>query len=238
MKTKIVVFDKDGTLLNFDSFWVAITEWAIGDMLARIDAPGVTREEFLAALGVHDGTADIDGALCGGAYSTMGDVLYGVLAERGCSIEREKLFDVAISSFAEGMKRGSVIPDCKDLRGVLQRIKDAGIKIMLVTNDNPSGAHTCLEALGIADMMDRIYADDGVHSSKPDPYYINEICREYGVDASAVVMVGDTGVDMQFARNAGARAIGVAKTARNKEILMQYTDTVVHDVSFVFDELE
>ena len=238
MKTKIVVFDKDGTLLDFDSFWVAITDRAIEDMLVRIDCPNLTKKEFLETLGVHDGTVDIDGELCGGSYSSMGDVLYRVLVEHGSNIGREDLFEIAISCFSDAMKVGTVVPDCEDIRGVLGGLTDAGIKIILVTNDNLTGAKLCLEQLGIYDMFDGIYADDGEHPSKPDPYYADEICKKYGVDHDSVVMVGDTDVDMRFAKNAGIRGIGIAKNERNKAILMQYTDTVIHDISMLSNELK
>ena len=46
-------------------------------------------------------------------------------------------------------------------------------------------------------------------------------------------MVGDTLTDMRFAKNAGIRAIGVAKNEKNRKILSTMTDTVVHDVSLV-----
>lgn len=238
METKIVIFDKDGTLLDFDSFWVAITERAIEDMLVQINCPNLTGEEFLSALGVHDGTVDIDGELCGGSYSTMGEVLYRVLKEHGSSIEREELFDIAVRCFSEAMEVGAVVPDCADIRGVLQDLVDAGIKIILVTNDNLSGASLCLQKLGIYDVFDDIYVDDGEHPPKPDPYYADEICKKYGVDRGSVVMVGDTDVDMRFAKNAGIRAVGIAKNERNKSILMQYTDTVIHDISMLRNELK
>jgi len=32
MKTKAIIFDKDGTLLDFDGFWVTVSENAIGEI--------------------------------------------------------------------------------------------------------------------------------------------------------------------------------------------------------------
>ena len=161
MKTKIIVFDKDGTLLDFDSFWVAITERAIAEMLSRVDCPNITAEEFLASLGVHDGTVDIDGELCGGSYSSMGDVLYRVLVEHGSNIGREDLFEIAISCFSDAMKVGTVVPDCEDLKGVLLRLRGEGIKVILVTNDNHIGTKECLDKLDIYECFDEICTDEG-----------------------------------------------------------------------------
>ena len=50
-------------------------------------------------------------------------------------------------------------------------------------------------------------ADD--HPSKPDPSMILKAMAETGAEPLHTVMVGDTGYDMEMARNAGVGAIGV-----------------------------
>lgn len=46
--------------------------------------------------------------------------------------------------------------------------------------------------------------------SKPDPAMVTESCDETGIDPSRTVVIGDSIFDMQMAKAAGARAIGVA----------------------------
>ncbi|GKX34345.1 MAG: hydrolase [Rhizobiaceae bacterium MnEN-MB40S] len=45
--------------------------------------------------------------------------------------------------------------------------------------------------------------------SKPHPAMVLECCRDVGVDAADTIVVGDAIYDMQMARSAAARAIGV-----------------------------
>lgn len=46
--------------------------------------------------------------------------------------------------------------------------------------------------------------------SKPDPAMVSESCAEAGIDPVRTVVIGDSIYDMQMAKSAGARAIGVA----------------------------
>ena len=41
MNTKAVIFDKDGTLLDFDSFWVEISYNAIREILEKIEIKNI-----------------------------------------------------------------------------------------------------------------------------------------------------------------------------------------------------
>ena len=46
--------------------------------------------------------------------------------------------------------------------------------------------------------------------SKPHPAMVSECCRETGMDAKDTLVIGDAVYDMQMAKAAGARAIGVS----------------------------
>lgn len=57
------------------------------------------------------------------------------------------------------------------------------------------------------------------HPSKPHPSMLQEAMRETGSEPSETLMVGDTSFDMEMARAAGARAIGVAWGYHPPELL-------------------
>jgi phosphoglycolate phosphatase len=56
----------------------------------------------------------------------------------------------------------------------------------------------------------RVYGGDSFAEKKPDPVGINTLLAENASRAQDAWMVGDSGVDVQTARNAQVRACGVA----------------------------
>ena len=72
MNTEGIIFDKDGTLLDFDAFWVKESVVAIREFLNDIGTELVDISEILTALGVRDGRTDTNGVLCKGTYEQWG----------------------------------------------------------------------------------------------------------------------------------------------------------------------
>lgn len=66
-----------------------------------------------------------------------------------------------------------------------------------------------LEGLGLARYFRSIYGGNSFETKKPDPLGARTILREFGVYPEQALMVGDSEVDVQTARNAGMLALAV-----------------------------
>jgi phosphoglycolate phosphatase len=67
---------------------------------------------------------------------------------------------------------------------------------------------------------------------KPNPQMLFELMREFGVDASRTLMVGDTTHDLQMALNAGVDSVGVSYGAHEADFLETCKPLViVHSVA-------
>jgi phosphoglycolate phosphatase len=71
---------------------------------------------------------------------------------------------------------------------------------------NPSIA--ICEALGLSPYFFRILGGNSFATKKPDPEGLRSLMKEVGAAPHETVMIGDTHVDVQTARNAGAWSIG------------------------------
>jgi phosphoglycolate phosphatase len=81
---------------------------------------------------------------------------------------------------------------------------------MAVLSNKPVGAsRSILQGLGLADHFRIIYGGNSFERKKPDPMGIEIILREFGAAPSQVMVVGDSEIDVQTARNAGAWICGV-----------------------------
>lgn len=235
MKIKGIIFDKDGTLLDFDAFWISVAVAAVSDILKAVNADESLANECLATIGTDGKSASLDGILCKGTYAQMANAFYDVLRKANCVIEPDTLYNVVIKAFHDNVAHGKVIPACNDITDVFKRLGKMGIKTAVVTTDDRYVTEKCLDLLGIKDFFCRIYTDDGIHPSKPNPYYINQFCREERIERSELIMVGDTLTDMSFAENGGIRAIGVAKTEEGRILLESKAYAVVDDISNIFN---
>ena len=231
----VIIFDKDGTLIDFDAFWVTVSYKAFSDILKEYGREDVPIDEILEAIGVHNGTTDIDGVLCKGTYEQTAQKMCGVLKKYGCDVP----FDIAVQSvlaaYGKNTGVGEIKPTSPKLADVLRSLKARGKRLAVVTTDNEPITRRCLSALGIEELFDKIYTDDGICPPKPDPYCAVDICNTCGIPRERVLMVGDTMTDIEFATNAVIAVVGIAKNQANRERLESRADAVISDMAELLD---
>ncbi len=109
-----------------------------------------------------------------------------------------------------------------DARAVTTELRRRGYGQALITN-TPSGL--AREILGAAKLeLDAVVGGTDVPNAKPAPDMVREACRRLGVAADQALVVGDSRYDLEAARGAGVRFVGLridgdARIARLGELL-------------------
>jgi phosphoglycolate phosphatase len=86
---------------------------------------------------------------------------------------------------------------------------DAPPRAMAVLTNKPvRPARAICEALGLAHYFLNIYGGNSFNTKKPDPEGLFALMQEAGARPEQTVMIGDSQVDVQTARNAGAWCVG------------------------------
>jgi phosphoglycolate phosphatase len=84
-------------------------------------------------------------------------------------------------------------------------------RVMAVLTNKPvRPARGICEGLGLAGYFLHIYGGDSFPTKKPDPEGLRSLMEEAGATPGETVMIGDSKVDVQTARNAGAWSLGCA----------------------------
>jgi phosphoglycolate phosphatase len=91
----------------------------------------------------------------------------------------------------------------------LERLDAANKRMAILTNKPVRMSNAIVEGLGIACHFFRVYGGNSFDFKKPNPIGVETLMRETGIDRGRTVMVGDSGVDINTAINAGVRSCGV-----------------------------
>ena len=233
MAIEAIIFDKDGTLMDFDAFWLNVTIKALTDVLSYTLLPDIPLNDILEPFGVHNGITSIEGVVCKGTYAQMGEIVYNILKSHGYEGTLPDTVKLVEDMYVKNADVGEILPTCENLLQTLQTLKERGLKLAVVTTDNREMTVKCLDTLGVTQYFDAIYTDDGTFPTKPSPASGDAFCKRFGLKKESVLMVGDTMTDVEFSQNAGFSMIGVAKTEENKQLLLQHIKTVVPDVSYL-----
>jgi len=91
----------------------------------------------------------------------------------------------------------------------LAKLASQKMTMAVLTNKPVKISVRILEALGVAKYFQAIYGGNSFETKKPDPLGANTILGEFRVNAGDSMMVGDSEVDVQTARNANMIAAAV-----------------------------
>lgn len=89
---------------------------------------------------------------------------------------------------------------------VLAAFQRAGIALACVTNKDAGFSATILEATGLAPYFGLLIGGDTLPRLKPDASVLRHALSHFGASAKRTAHVGDSGTDVQAARNAGVAA--------------------------------
>jgi len=78
-----------------------------------------------------------------------------------------------------------------------------GMPMAVLTNKPVRFSRQILEGLGLAPYFRHIYGGNSFETKKPDPAGMGVLLRDFGAAPKQVMLVGDSDVDVQTARNAG-----------------------------------
>jgi phosphoglycolate phosphatase len=96
------------------------------------------------------------------------------------------------------------------VREAVQELADRGHILTVLTNKPVRISRDILASLGVGPLFRRVYGGDSFPAKKPDPIGVTTLLSEAQAAPADSVLIGDSGVDVQTARNAGVRSCGVA----------------------------
>ena len=194
-----IVFDKDGTLIDFEKTWVPALLGS-AEALARTVGRAEMSGAMLDAVGRNGKT----GQIIPGTQLASGTT--DVVAARWCAMVPELPAVAEVTDWLDDYWTRSALANLQpvtELRPLLEGMCAQGRTIGLVTNDTENAARLTLEQLRITDLFQHVYGYDSGHGAKPEPGMILEFCQASGIDPSAVAMVGDSPADLIAGRAAG-----------------------------------
>ena len=103
----------------------------------------------------------------------------------------------------------------------LSALKVRGVRMAVCTNKHISAAEALIRKYFPADTFDTFEGDRPGVPRKPDPAHVRIVLEKMGIRPEETVYLGDSGVDMQTAVNAGALPVGVLWGFREKDELME-----------------
>lgn len=208
MNIKTVIFDLDGTLLD-----------TLGDLTDAVN-------EATASRGIPPASTEQIRQRVGNGIRT----LMRLSLPEGTP---EDIIDACLGAFRAhyGDHMMCRTRPYAGVTEVLQALKGAGVQVAVLSNKYDPAAKALTEYYfpGLIDLT--LGERQGV-PRKPDPTACHEVLSMLSADAASTVYIGDSDVDMQTAKNAGLRAIGVTWGFRPRASLAAAGADVLADLPY------
>jgi len=181
---RALIFDLDGTLIDSKLDLIL----SVNAMLRELRCQELAEET-------------ISGYIGRGAPQLVAQALGGGASEE----ERQRGLEFFLRYYEEHkMDNTRLYP------GVAEALyKLSHIPMAVLTNKPVRVTMRILEALGLGRKFRAVYGGNSFERKKPDPLGVHTILRDLGADAEHAVIVGDSEIDVQTARNAGTIAVAV-----------------------------
>jgi phosphoglycolate phosphatase len=222
---KALLFDKDGTILDYEKTWLPINR-----ELAMMAASGDAKlaDELLRVAG-HD--PETDKVAPGSPFAVGGiEALVGSLVKHlGPTRTPPRLLERTGELFATGGAKYSVLlPGARD---TLVALKKRGYVLGIATNDTEAGLQGSLGQHDVLSLCQFSCGCDSGYGEKPAPGMVHAFCKAVGIAPKHVAVIGDSTHDLHMATSAGAGLrVAVLSGTGRKADLVPHADLTLESV--------
>ncbi|QDL90342.1 HAD family hydrolase [Paroceanicella profunda] len=218
-RIKGLLFDKDGTLFDFQSSWAPV----FARVVAELAGDDAARAGALCAAGGFDAGR--------GRFTPASPVIAGTSADiAACLLPHLPGWDAErLEELLNRRATGVAMSPVTDLAAFTGRLRRAGLRTGVATNDGETAARSHLGAAAAG--FDYIAGYDSGYGAKPGPGMVEGFLAVTGLAPREVAMVGDSLHDLVAARAAGTLAIAVLTGVAGAADLAPHADLVFDSIA-------
>jgi phosphoglycolate phosphatase len=226
-----ILFDKDGTLLDFEASWNRAYRDLALDLAGDDEARAMT---MMVAGGLDTATGKIKSGTAFAAGNTI-DIARVWFPDREGDALSELVIRMDEAFHQNGLRYSVAIAG---LRETLAALADMGVVMGVATSDSTAGAKAALRSLGVDPYLPHVFGYDSVRYPKPAPDMVHAFVAATGLTPADIAVVGDNRHDLEMARSAGAgAAIGVLSGTGSRDDLASLADAILADIRALPDWL-
>ena len=224
---KGLLFDKDGTLFDFEKTWNSWTSRILCEVSKQSD---VSIDELAEAINFDLKTGKLlpQSVVIAGTHRQVTAALHRKLPNWNFDDLESYLLDIVIET-----PQYEVVP----LKRLFHNLKSEGFLIGVMTNDTEKAAQAHLEAGGILDLLDFLAGSDTGYGCKPSPEPLLAFAEVTNLKPDEIAMVGDSLHDLKAADAAGMMRIAVLTGVATESQLKNYSDIVLPSIADLSDLL-
>lgn len=226
-----ILFDKDGTLIDFQRTWGPAT-YEVIYTLAGGNAMHIAEIAQLSHYDLEQRTFAATSPLVAGSSE---DFAKGWAKVLGVTADEAFLTRIDQLTTRFGADCAVAMPDT---HATLAALRARKIVLGVATNDSEASARAQLASMGLGSHFDFVAGYDSGHGSKPGPGMIDAFVKTLKVPAAKVMMVGDSLHDLAAARAAGVIAAGVTTGFASHDELSPHADLVISSLAELISRLD
>ena len=224
---KGLLFDKDGTLFDFEKTWDSWTSRILCEVSEQSD---VSIDKLAESIDFDLKTGKLlpQSIVIAGTHRQVTAALHSKLPNWNFDDLESYLLDIVIET-----PQYEVVP----LQRLFMSLKSKGFLIGVMTNDAEKAAQAQLEAVGILDLLDFLAGSDTGYGCKPAPEPLLAFAETTNLKPDEIAMIGDSLHDLQAADAAGMMRIAVLTGVATESQLKNYSDIVLPSIADLSDLL-
>ncbi|UTH16074.1 HAD family hydrolase [Macrococcus epidermidis] len=228
--TKLIVFDKDGTLMKLGHPLVKLADDLINEFSVRTNIH-VPKSEIKDAFGIVDDHVD----KLIGATTTKTIV---------SSLEKLPNGDAMASWLLKKIEHTTSDNEAEDIEMIegvqdtLKSLHDKGYLLAIVSADDTASMDLFIDKYNIRAYFDKIITSDSTDYHKPQKELLQLIMDDLNVVKEDTMMVGDTEMDVELGQNGEVgKIVGVLSGSGDQQDLRN-AHVVLGSVAEMIDKLE
>lgn len=232
---ELIVFDKDGVLIDFNHLWGKRAEKAVSALVRSCGELVGLRTSLYQSLGFDPRKNQVIGGspLAMASNGEIYDLAASILLEHDLS--RPDADSLVKEHFAPVLGAPPEIEEIRpvrDLSDLFAQLEWAGIRYAIVTSDDRHSTERTLEYLAVDPSGILLICGDDSIPSKPAPDAVRYISEQTGIDPADMMVIGDTIYDMQMGVDAGVGyCVGVLGGAGAPSVLAAHADLLVETIA-------
>ena len=180
-KYKAVLFDVDGVLINSDQAWIIALQKVLTDENWKVPSVKLIEENL--------------------ALSTIGQIRKFFPEKSSDPLLLEEIAKKVDQYYLDHIAE-NVLPDKNSVK-ILNRIKQLGIKLGVVTNNGGVVTESILKTFELFEYFDSIMHLDIMEQPKPDPSALLDSIDRFDVEKKDTLFIGDSPSDLEASVRAG-----------------------------------